>query len=161
MHTEILSPEQVAVLYRLKAVPAVSSFYLAGRTALALRHGHRRSIDFDFFRQDSFDGEALIASLDDAMDAVERLPSGQHTAHLRLLGVSASFFRRPYPLLAPPEPKYGSPRTELYHRLRALSYFDDAEQQPMPDVVLPCDWEELRAFFTAEAVRLLAKGVAS
>ena len=37
----------------------VGEFYLAGGTALALRHGHRRSVDFDFFRQDSVDTEAL------------------------------------------------------------------------------------------------------
>jgi hypothetical protein len=43
--------------------------------------------------------------------------------------------------------------------LRALAFFDDAEQQPMPDMLVLHDWEETRAFFTAEARRLLAAGL--
>ena len=50
MHTDILTPAQVAALDGLRAVPAVAAFYLAGGTGLALRDGHRRSVDFDFFR---------------------------------------------------------------------------------------------------------------
>jgi len=26
--------------------------------------------------------------------------------------------------------------------LRALTYFDDAEREPMPDMLVPFDWEE-------------------
>jgi len=40
--------------------------------------------------------------------------------------------------------------------LRALAYFDDAEQEPMPDMLVPFDWDEATRFFTAEATRLLA-----
>lgn len=60
MHTEILTAPQLAVLEGLTAVPAVREFYLAGRTALALRHGHRRSIDFDFFRETPFDVQGFL-----------------------------------------------------------------------------------------------------
>lgn len=52
--------------------------------------------------------------------------------------------------------KYGTGRTDRYHRLRALAYFEDAEQEPMPDMLIPFDWEEAKRFFTAEATRLLA-----
>jgi hypothetical protein len=52
MHREILTPDQVSVLDALRTMRAVRRFYLAGGTALALRHGHRRSVDFDFFRSD-------------------------------------------------------------------------------------------------------------
>ena len=212
MHLEILTPEQVAVLDGLTRVAAVASFYLAGGTALALRYGHRRSIDFGFFRADPFDGQDLRLTLDASFDAIEWLPSGEHTLHLRIRRVSTSFFRYQYPLLAPTEPtpwgfglasdadiaamkleaiagrgsrkdfvdlrllcasgcrledvfgfferKYGTGRIDLYHRLRALAYFADAEQQPMPDMLIPCDWRELRAFFEREVKRLLAAGLA-
>jgi hypothetical protein len=103
MHTEILTPGQVAVLEGLKALPAAGQFYLAGGTGLALRHGHRRSVDFDFFREDSFDARGLRSALDSAFSDVEWLPSGEQTLHLRLHRVSASFFRYPYALVAPPE----------------------------------------------------------
>ena len=59
MHTDILTTTQLAVLDSLKPIPAVHEFYLAG-TALALRHGHRRSIDFAFFRATSFDPQELM-----------------------------------------------------------------------------------------------------
>lgn len=211
MHLEILTSNQVAVLEGLRALPGVGEFYLAGGTALALRYGHRRSVDFDFFRQDSFDGQRLRAAIEVAFSEVEWLPSGEQTLHVRLQRVSASFFRYPYPLLAPTEPtpwtfglasdadiaamkleavagrgarkdfvdlrllcanglpleevfgffeqKYGTSRTDRYHRLRALAFFDDAEQQPMPHMLAPHDWGETRAFFTAEARRLLASGL--
>jgi hypothetical protein len=212
MHTEILTPAQITVLERLTPLAEVPPFYLAGGTSLGLRYGHRRSIDFDFFRPDAFDGDGLVRALDGAFAHVESLPSGPNTVHVRLEGVSASFFRLPYPLLERPEPtdwgfglaadgdvaamkleaiagrgsrkdfvdlrtlcrsgltleqvcalferKYGTTRSDLYHRLRALAYFDDAERQPMPDMVVPFDWEEAKRFFRTEAQRLLAAGTA-
>lgn len=54
------------------------------------------------------------------------------------------------------ERKYGTRRTDRYHRLRALAYFADAEREPMPDMHVPFDWNEAKEFFTAEATRLLA-----
>ncbi len=212
MHLDVLTPDQVTVLDGLRRLPAVAAFYLAGGTALALRHGHRRSIDFDFFREDAFDGEGLRSALDASSAVTEWLPSGPDALHLRIRRVSTSFFRLPYPLLRPVEPtpwtfglasdediaamkleaiagrgsrkdfidlrllcarglsleavftaferKYGTSRTDRYHRLRALGYFDDAERQPMPDMLVPHDWDETRRFFTGEAKRLLAAGVA-
>lgn len=211
MHAEILTPDQVAVLEGLRAFPGVAEFYLAGGTALALRYGHRRSVDFDFFREDAFDGRGLRAALEVAFPDIEWLPSGEQTLHLRLHRVSASFFRYPYPLLGPTEAtpwtfglasdgdiaamkleaiagrgsrkdfvdlrllcqrglrledvfdfferKYGTSRTDRYHRLRALAFFEDAEQQPVPEMLVPHDWNETKAFFTAEARRLLAAGL--
>ena len=208
MHTDILTTTQLAVLDGLKPIPAVHEFYLAGGTALALRHGHRRSVDFDFFRATSFDPQELMLTLDRAFRNVERLPTGEQTLYVRLLQVTTSFFRYPYPLLDVVEPtpwgfglaadsdiaamkieaiagrgsrkdfidlrilvrsgltldaafdvfeqKYGTRRTDRYHRLRALAYFADADREPMPDMRIPFDWNEAKQFFTAEATRLLA-----
>jgi hypothetical protein len=39
--------------------------------------------------------------------------------------------------------------------LRAVAYFEDAERQPMPDMLVPFDWEAAKSFFTAEATRML------
>jgi Nucleotidyl transferase AbiEii toxin, Type IV TA system len=210
VHTEILTPSQLAVLDGLTTVPAVREFYLAGGTALALRHRHRRSVDFDFFRTASFEVQELLLALEHAFDGLERIPTGEQTLYVRLLGVTTSFFSYPYRLLEDVEPtrwgfglasdsdiaamkieaiagrgsrkdfvdlrvlcragltidaafdlfdrKYGTGRTDRYHRLRALAYFDDAEREPMPDMLLPFDWEEAKRFFTAEATRLLTAG---
>lgn len=59
------------------------------------------------------------------------------------------------------ERKYGTRRSDRYHRLRALSYFDDAEQEPMPDMLIPFDWVEAKEFFTTESKRLLATELSS
>lgn len=207
MHTEILTQAQLAVLDGLSPISAVREFYLAGGTALALRHGHRRSIDFDFFRPSAFNAYELLLTLERAFADLERLPTDESTLYVRLHGVTTSFFPYPYPLLEAIEPvpwgfglasdvdiaamkieavagrgsrkdfvdlrvlcragltleaafgsfdrKYGTRRTDRYHRLRALAYFDDAEREPIPDMRIPFDWDEAKQFFTAEATRLL------
>ena len=212
MHAEILTADQIAVLERVKPLRALRRFYLAGGTALGLRHGHRRSVDFDWFRPDAFSGRRLTTSLEDRFGAIERLPSGPSTLYVRLYGVTASFFKLPYELLEPVEPtpwgfglasdrdiaamkleaiagrgarkdfvdlyllctkglaleaifdlferKYGAGRIERYHRLRALAYFDDAEREPMPDMIAPIAWADVRAFFEKEAARHLGEGIA-
>jgi hypothetical protein len=211
VHTEALTQAQRDVLDGIASVGQVADFYLAGGTALALRHAYRRSIDFDWFRETAFDSRRLVAALDDAFGAVERLPSGEHTLYVRIRGVPASFFKLPYPLLEPTTPtpwgfglasdqdiaamkleaiagrgsrkdfvdlhllcqrglrleeafrlferKYGVTRMERYHRLRALTYFDDAEREPMPELLCELDWKTVRDFFVQEARRLLAAQV--
>jgi hypothetical protein len=41
------------------------------------------------------------------------------------------------------------------HILKSLIYFDDAEKDPAPDMLVPFSWEEVRQFFTREVQRLL------
>jgi len=207
MHTEALSEAQHELLEGLKNVEQVAGFYLAGGTALALRYGHRRSIDFDFFRTNRFDERQLLSELDRQYGPVERLSSGDQTTYVRINGVTVSFFQSPYPLIksvddtpwnfglasSPDlaamkleaiagrgsrkdfidlywlckveltmtdvlryfELKYPAERAETYHRLRALAYFDDAELEPMPDMIEPLVSGDVRGFFTREATRLL------
>ncbi len=54
---DVLSPPQRALWNELSAVPR--NFVLYGGTALALRLGHRASVDFDFFSHDALDHAAL------------------------------------------------------------------------------------------------------
>ncbi len=42
-----------------------------------------------------------------------------------------------------------------YHLLRALAYFDDAESDPMPQMLVPLEWEEVKRFFEGEVRRLM------
>jgi hypothetical protein len=37
--------------------------------------------------------------------------------------------------------------------LKSLTYFEDAEREPMPRMLEPFDWQECRAFFVREATR--------
>jgi hypothetical protein len=58
---EILPASQRAVWPELREIP--KHFVLYGGTAIALRLGHRTSIDFDFFTSESFAPDQLLHSL--------------------------------------------------------------------------------------------------
>jgi len=47
--------------------------------------------------------------------------------------------------------KYDPSRLNTYHILKSLTYFDDAEAEPMPQMRVPFDWSECKAFFIREA----------
>lgn len=47
--------------------------------------------------------------------------------------------------------KYDPRRLNTYHILKSLTYFDDAEGEPMPRMLSPFDWAECKAFFVREA----------
>jgi hypothetical protein len=47
--------------------------------------------------------------------------------------------------------KYGEGRVNTYHVLKSLTYFEDAEHEPMPQMIEPFDWTECRNFFVREA----------
>jgi hypothetical protein len=48
------------LLKQLLDLPALNSFYLVGGTALALKFGHRISVDLDLFSIVDFDKKELI-----------------------------------------------------------------------------------------------------
>jgi hypothetical protein len=47
--------------------------------------------------------------------------------------------------------KYGKSRINEYHILKSLTYFADAENEPMPVMLEPFNWKECKAFFVREA----------
>jgi hypothetical protein len=47
--------------------------------------------------------------------------------------------------------KYDPSRLNTYHILKSLTYFDDAETEPMPQMLVPFGWAECKAFFVREA----------
>lgn len=52
--------------------------------------------------------------------------------------------------------KYGVSDADLYHVLRALTYFEDAEKDPVyPRGLTPAKWERIKTFFLAEAPKVL------
>lgn len=61
LRLEILPPAQRSLWNDLGMIPR--TFVLYGGTALALRLGHRQSVDFDFFTNDSFEPTALLSHI--------------------------------------------------------------------------------------------------
>ncbi|RXG63032.1 hypothetical protein ES695_19225, partial [Candidatus Atribacteria bacterium 1244-E10-H5-B2] len=46
--------------------------------------------------------------------------------------------------------KYKSVSYNMMHILKSLAYFEDAENNPMPRMILPISWQEVKSFFKKE-----------
>lgn len=202
-HPEVLDEATERTLRELQ--PSVlGPFYLAGGTGLALRLGHRRSRDLDFFLAGPLDEEALLQELQD-LEGFSLVAKAPHTLHAVIQGTKVSFLEYAYPVLFPFEmylsakvadprdiacmkisaiasrgtkrdfvdlyaasQRFGLPRLldlfkekfarlrySLVHVLKSLTYFEDADRDPMPDMLVPLCWGEVKEFFVREASRLL------
>lgn len=52
------------------------------------------------------------------------------------------------------EEKFRSTPYNRLHVYKALTYFRDAEAEPMPDMLVPLEWRDVTAFFVTEVPRL-------
>ncbi len=100
MHDEVLLPAARKLLPKLGRTIEGQGWYLAGGTALALQYGHRRSVDFDWFRPTSFSLEPLKRRLQ-GLGKLTVVSEATGTFHGRLAGVRLSFLHYPYRLLWP------------------------------------------------------------
>jgi hypothetical protein len=53
------------------------------------------------------------------------------------------------------EEKFRQVSLSRVHLLKSLTYFEDARHDPMPDMLIAVSWEDVEAFFSAEAPKLL------
>jgi len=108
MFESILSPEAKAALGILGQSGLMKDAYLAGGTSLALRLGHRVSIDFDFFSLKSFDPVKLADSLKKIGKFEIDTATGITLIGL-FNGVKFSYFQYDYPILNPTDNYRGIP----------------------------------------------------
>lgn len=52
------------------------------------------------------------------------------------------------------EKKYQSVHYNKIHILKSLSYFEDAEREPMPKMIVPVSWKEIKNFFQKEIKKI-------
>ena len=92
---EILPEAQRRLWPELKDVPDLFTLY--GGTALALRLGHRQSVDYDFFGNEEFDPDALFDQVPFLKDAevTQKAPNTLTAKVNRGKDVSVSFFGVP------------------------------------------------------------------
>lgn len=50
--------------------------------------------------------------------------------------------------------KYGALSNNVYTLIKALGYFDDAQTDEMPEMLVPVGWEHVKAFLLSESLRL-------
>ncbi|MDQ3021813.1 MAG: nucleotidyl transferase AbiEii/AbiGii toxin family protein [Bacteroidota bacterium] len=115
MFYESISNEQLDVLKKLSEINEISDiFYLAGGTALALRLGHRKSVDFDFFSYKKFDSDFFSNLIKINFEgSVSSL--SEDTVNGNIKGIGISFFKYPYQLIR---------STEDFHNINLASLED-------------------------------------
>ncbi|MES2439380.1 MAG: nucleotidyl transferase AbiEii/AbiGii toxin family protein [Verrucomicrobiota bacterium] len=89
------------LLVRLTPLEALQGFALGGGTSLALRFGHRWSVDLDFFTTAEFSPEELFEKL--AISPATVTARSANTLTVDAGGVKLDLLRHAYKTLAPPE----------------------------------------------------------
>jgi hypothetical protein len=94
MHIEILSKEQAELL------PLVAVFYrefvLVGGTAIALHIGHRKSIDFDLFKQGALKRKRILSKIDELSYKYNVTRSVTEQLNIDVNNVKFTFFEYPF-----------------------------------------------------------------
>ena len=85
------------VLRDLSPAFSDAGFALAGGTSLALRFGHRVSIDLDFFTTDTFEPEFLAGQLGATSDQI--IDHSRGSLQLLIQGVKIDCLRHAYPVV--------------------------------------------------------------
>ena len=68
LHKETVDQATLDLLIQLQEKEYLEGFHLVGDSAVALRIGHRKSIDIDLFSDFSFDVASLLENLDADFD---------------------------------------------------------------------------------------------
>lgn len=63
LQTQTIEPRALSILEKLMGLSSLQNFYLVGGTALALKYGHRLSVDLDLFGNKDFNKEFILSQL--------------------------------------------------------------------------------------------------
>jgi hypothetical protein len=102
LHLETVESGTLELLKRLIADKQLGAFNLVGGTALALRLGHRKSIDVDLFTMKEFDSGWLAKYLTQQYNA-EIFRQDSKTINSYIGKVKVDIMRDPHPLIDKPE----------------------------------------------------------
>jgi len=94
MYPEILSKEQKDLLPLIGLFRR--EFYLVGGTAIALQIGHRKSIDFDLFKQTSFISKKILDKIHQSKYSYVITRRVKEQLNLNISNVKITFFEYPY-----------------------------------------------------------------
>ncbi len=105
LHREAIEPNTLSLLKRLSALPELKSFSLVGGTALALKYGHRKSIDLDFFTHEKFDNQQIASILEKefGQEFSYKNPHIKFGVFCTIQNIKVDIIHYPHPLIAPLE----------------------------------------------------------
>lgn len=101
LHFDAVPDSVRNLLKQLAPLPALEDFALGGGTSLALRFGHRLSVDLDFFTVREFDAGHLAEIL--GIPGATQVNRATNSLTLDACGTKLDFLRHAYPLLDPVE----------------------------------------------------------
>lgn len=94
MYKNIFNTDQEQLLPFIKSFS--SDFYLVGGTAIALHLGHRRSIDFDLFTDNTFDPMAVRSKIMQQKTIDHTFSQGSGELTILINKVKITFFHYPF-----------------------------------------------------------------
>jgi hypothetical protein len=203
-HRETVDAGVERTLRDLRNVPILTSFYLAEGTGLALRLGHHRSVDLDFFHGENFNEDSVLQKLQQ-LEGFALAAKEPGTIYASIRKTKVSLITYAYPILFPFQAflgvnvadsrdigcmkisaiasqgtkrdfvdlcrlaqeyglkqmlgwftiKFSQTNYSMPHILKSLCYFEEAEQDPLPHMLMSLSWEEVKQFFAREAPRLI------
>ena len=98
MHKEVLTENQLQLLPILSECKR--EFYLVGGTAIALHIGHRRSIDFDLFKEKNLNIKKILEKLDQTSNKYIITRRVTEQLNLVINNVKLTFFQFPYTIIS-------------------------------------------------------------
>lgn len=96
MHKEILSEKQQRLLPLIRQFKR--EYYLAGGTAVALRIGHRRSVDFDLFKFASINHKKIVDKIAGSLLSYEVTWREAGQMNVTVGDVKLTFLEYPFPV---------------------------------------------------------------
>jgi len=103
LHQNTVEPRTLGILNRLMQLPELEQFALVGGTNLALRLGHRLSVDLDIFTNEPFDLAAVWEATRQEFPKVIKLDERGQTLLANIEGVKIDLIKHAYPYLRPVE----------------------------------------------------------
>lgn len=191
LHYETISPETLALLRQIQAIPELSELRLVGGTALALQLGHRISIDLDLFGKIEQDTNILADRLS-KVGSVTILQDSENIHVYDVAGVKVDIVNFPYAWKKPTVEEDGIkiadiediaamkvaaaigrgtkkdfydiaqllehyslqdilglflekyPHSSEFTALKGLTYFDDAESDADPNMLVKQTWNNVK-----------------
>ncbi|WP_257621438.1 nucleotidyl transferase AbiEii/AbiGii toxin family protein [Chryseobacterium sp. NKUCC03_KSP] len=98
LHKETVSKEMWELLQQLMKDEMLKDFTLVGGTALALKLGHRLSIDLDLFTTKDFDSNALIKHLQKEYNATNEIVF-ENTIMTYIENIKVDLLAHKYPII--------------------------------------------------------------
>lgn len=99
LHKETVSTEMWELLQKLMKDEVLKDFTLVGGTALALKLGHRLSIDIDLFTTNDFNSKALISYLQNEYKATNNIIF-ENTIMTYIENIKVDLLAHKYPVIA-------------------------------------------------------------